>query len=191
MRSYLIVVLVAVLGLAFLSCSGSKVLTDTKLGDVPDWFKNIPEDPDFLFSAKTATSKDLQLALDKATQAARADIAQQAEVKISGIQKSFQEEVGAGDESELLQQFTQASKSVFSTQLVGSKTKEQKLVKDGQGYRAYVLVEYPVGAAAQALMQQLSKKKNLYTRFRASQTFEELNKEVEKYEKWKKEQGMQ
>lgn len=190
MRSHRIVVLVAILGLTFLSCSGSKVLTDTKLGHVPKWFTNIPEDPDFLFSAKTATSKDLQLALDKATQAARADIAQQAEVKISGIQKAFQEEVGAGDDSELLQQFTQASKSVFSTQLVGSRIKEQKLVKDRQGYRAYVLAEYPVGAAAKALMQQLSKQKNLYTRFRASQTFDELNKEVEKYEKWKKEQGM-
>ena len=45
----------------------------------------------------------------------RAEVARQVEVKLQGIQKKFDEEVGAGENSTLLQQFTQATKTVVST----------------------------------------------------------------------------
>ena len=188
-RNIVIGLLLMALGIVYAGCSGPKSSTEINLGKIPKWFTKVPSDPDFLFAAKTATSKDLQLALDKAREEAIADIAQQVEVKLAGIQKNFREEVGASDTSELLQQFTQASKAVYSQQLLGAKVKEQKIVKDKGGYRVYVLAQYPIGAAAEALMKQMSQQKLLYTRFRASKTFEDLNKEVEKYEQWKKEQG--
>ena len=188
-RNIVIGLILMVLGIVYAGCGGPKSLTETNLGKIPKWFTKVPSDPDFLFAAKTATSKDLQLAINKAQEQARADIAQQVEVKLAGIQKNFKEEVGASDTSELLQQFTEASRAVYSESLMGSKAKEQKIVKDKGGYRAYVLMQYPIGAAAEALLKQMSQQKLLYTRFRASKTFDELNKEVEKYEQWKKEQG--
>ena len=67
----------------------------------------------------------------------------------------------------------------------------KKEVSEEDGiYDSYVLVQYPIGAASEALMQQLKKKEELYTRFRASQAFEELDDEVKKYEEWKAKQGM-
>lgn len=170
---------------------GSKALQETSEGEVPEWFTNVPQDPNYLFAVNTATSRDLGLAMDKAITGARAEIARQMEVRVSGLQKRFDEEVGIGEDSQLMQMFTQATKTVVSQALNGSRTRYQKQVKDGNLWRAYVMVEYPIGAANQALMEQIKKNQEMYTRFRASEAFQELEDEVEKYEQWKKQQSQQ
>ena len=175
--------------LSIVGCGGGdKPLPKTDTGNVPEWFMNPPEDPNYVFSAKTSTSKDMQLALDKATTDARAEIARTIEVRIQGFQKKFDEEVGVGQDSELLQMFTQATKTVVSQSLSGSKVEKKHVEKDGNNWRAYVLVSYPIGAANQALVNQIKQQQNMYTRFRASQAFEELEKEAQKFEEWKEKQ---
>jgi hypothetical protein len=169
-------------------CSSQQSLQGTDEGNIPDWFLNIPKDPNFIYAAKTATSQDLQLAFDKATTDARAEVGRQVEIKVEGLQKRFQEETGTNTDAQLLDQFTQANKTVVSTSLSGSRATKQKQVKDGDLWRAYVLVEYPVGAANEAFIQQVKKNEQLYTRFRATQTFKELEDEVKKVEDAKKSQ---
>jgi hypothetical protein len=176
----------AFVALFLIGCGGSEPLQKTDTGDVPDWYMNPPSDPNFLHAVNTSTSKDMQTAVDKATQAARTELGRQVEVKINALQKRFTEETGIGDDAQLLDQFTAASKTVVSTSLSGSKEKQKKIVKDGNNWRAYVLVEYPLGAAQEALREQIKKNEQLYTRFRASQTYKELDEEVQKYEESKK-----
>ncbi len=184
-----ILLLIPILGAAIIGCGGSQSLQSAGTGDIPDWYTNVPQDPNYLFAANSQTSQDMQLATDKATEAARADIGRQLQVKIEGLQKRFSEETGAGSDAQLLQMFTQAEKTVVDETLSGSKVKNQKIVRDGNLWRSYVLVEYPIGAANEALMQQIKNNNQMYTRFRASQTFKELQDEVDKYEKYKHEQS--
>jgi len=158
--------------------------------NVPEWYLNPPQDPDYLFSAATASSRDLQLATDKAKQQARADLAAQLEAKVQGLTKKFEEEVGLGDDAEFLSQFTQVSKTVVSTTLTGTRVNKTKVLTEGGLYRSYVLMELPVGAAAAAFKAQISDNEAMYTRFRSTQAFDELSEEVEKYEQFKKEQGL-
>lgn len=189
MRRILSVLFILCLALTVFNCGGSKQgLSDADEGDVPDWFTNTPQDPNYLFAATTASSRDLQIAIDKAVQAARVEIGRQTDVRIQGIQKRFDEEVGIGDDAELLQSFTAASKTVVSTSLAGSRISKQKQSKDGNLWRAYVLVEYPIGAANEALMQAIKKSQQMYTRFRATEAFKDLDAEVAKYEEFKKKQ---
>ena len=152
-------------------------------GDIPEWYTNLPQDPNYLFAANSQSSQDMQLAVDKATEGARADIARQLQTKIEGLQKRFTEETGTGSDAQLLQMFTQAEKTVVDETLTGSTVKNQKIVKDGGMWRAYVLVQYPVGAANTALMQQIKNNNQMYTRFRASQAFKELQNDVDLYNK--------
>jgi hypothetical protein len=72
----------------------------------------------------------------------------------------------------------------------GTRVKNQDIKVENGIYRSYVLMELPLGAANAALMQQIRNNENMYTRFRATQAFDELETEVEKYEQFKKEQGM-
>jgi ribosomal protein L24 len=77
-------------------------------------------------------------------------------------------------------------KGNVSTTLTGSKIKKSEVKKDESTFRAYVLVEYPIRAANVALMDQIKKNEQMYTRYRSAQSFEELQKEVDKYEDFKK-----
>ncbi|MFQ5605000.1 MAG: LPP20 family lipoprotein [bacterium] len=188
MRSYFSFLLLLAVVMS-IGCGGSKPLTQTSIDPIPEWFTNPPQDPNFLYAARTATSRDLNLAIEKAMINARAEIARQYELKIEGMTKSFQEEVGSDEDSEINQFFSQTVKSVVSTQLMGSRASKTKHVKDGNNYRVYVLVEYPIGAANQAFMNALKANRNMYTRFRASEAFKEMDDEVQKYEEWKKQQA--
>ncbi|MCL4510558.1 MAG: hypothetical protein M1470_05755 [Bacteroidetes bacterium] len=186
MRHLLFVTLLSVLAVG---CGGSKQsLQSAGPCNIPDWFNKPPQDPNFLYAPNTQTSQDLQLAIDKATTGGRTEIGRQVEVRLGALQKRFTEETGTGSDAQLLQMFTQAEKTVVSTTLSGSHTKYQQECRDGDIWRAYVLVEYPIGAANEALMQQIKNNNQMYTRFRASQAFQELQNEVDKYDKYKQEQ---
>jgi len=73
---------------------------------------------------------------------------------------------------------------------VGSRENKTKVKKEGKGYRAFVLMEFPVGKAREELLKQLYSSENnqLYTRFRASQSFQDLKEEIDSLRKYKKEQ---
>ena len=119
------------------------------------------------------------MASDKAKTAARVDLAQQLATKMDNLTKSFQEEIGEGNDSEFLQQFTSATKSVTSQTLNGSRIDQQKVVPESGIFRAYVLMSIPIGDANRKLMETLRENENLYTRFKSTEAFEELNKELE------------
>jgi hypothetical protein len=184
--------LLVILIVGMMAC-GSKPPAGTPegtLANVPDWYTNPPQDPNYLYAPATAMSKDMQLAVEKAKQQARADLGSQFETRIEGLTKRFDEEIGLNDDSELLSQFTQVSKSIVATTLNGTRVGKQQLLVENNIYRAYVLMELPLGEANLALMQKIKENNNLYTRFRAAQAFDELEKDVERYEQYKKDQGM-
>lgn len=176
-----LLVTAATLATACKSAPKSTPETRAVVSTIPDWFSKPPLADDKFFGVATSESRDMQLAVDKAVAASRAQIAQQLEVKFGGVAKRFQEETGAGN-SELLDQFTQTYKLVSSQTLNGARAKEQKVIPGEGTYRAYVLLEMPIGEANKALMAKLSSQQALYTRFRATQAFKEMNEELEKYE---------
>lgn len=188
MKSFLLFLITLGVSLSLINCGSNKELSQTDSGDFPEWFLKPPSDPNYIFVPRTATSRDMQLAIDKATTDARAEVGRVVETQIQGLQKKFDEEVGIGDNSTLLQQFTSAQKTVVSTSLSGSQVRKQEILKDGEIWRAYVLLEYPIGAANNAFLQQMKKQEELYTRYRSTEAFKELENDVQKYEEWKEKQ---
>ncbi len=188
MRTMWLFVPLAALAVLWAGCGGSRQ-SQTPSGDVPDWFTNPPSDPNFLFSSRSGTSQDMQLAVEKATTDARADLSRQMETRVQTLIKQFNEEVGAGADAQLLSQFTSAGKQVTSNVLSGTRVKTQKVVREGTGYRAYVLMQLPVGAAADQFLQSMKKDDKTYTRFRATETFKELDDEARKFEEFKSSQA--
>mgnify|MGYP006273804785 FL=1 len=183
------------MGTVLAGCGGSKETTnlnpkptDTSVENVPDWFLNPPEDPSFLFGAASATSRSMQTAIDKAATSARGDIASTLNTKFEGLTKQFQEEVGTGSDSEMLSQFTEAQKEVVSQVLRGVSTREREIYNEQGVYRAYVLMNMPIGKAASELMSKIQENEEMYTRFRSTQAFEELEEEVEDYERFRDQQ---
>lgn len=187
MRTLMIAAMLVVVVAVLAGCGGGpQTMQSTTTDDMPVWYPNPPQDALYLRSANSAASQDLQVAIDKASAGARTELGRMLETKVNALQKKFEEETGTGTDAQLLQQFTQASKLVVSTTMNGSKMKDQKTVKDGAMYRAYVMMELPIGAANETLLQEIKKNKELYTRFRASEAYKELDTEIQKYEESKK-----
>jgi hypothetical protein len=174
------------LGVALVGCGGDEKI-DEQPDNVPDWYLNTPDDPNYLYAANSATSQKMQVAIDKAVNGGRADLASSLETKIESMTKSFTEEVG----DELRQQYTEAQKAITSKVLRGTSPKEKKVYQQDNGtWRAFVLMELPVGKAAQEFMSKLNNRnEEMYTRFRSSQAFKEMKKAVDDYEEEQK-QGM-
>jgi hypothetical protein len=185
-----ILVLLFTIILLSIGCA-SRGVTEVKGIEIPDWYLNPTQDDNYIIGKATATSQDLQLSIDKAKQQARLDIAENLESHIMGLIKKFDEEVGGVEEGELLTQFTQVSKNVVDQTLVGSRENKTKVKEEGKGFRAFVLMELPIGKAREELLKQLSsgENENLYTRFRASQSFQELKEEIEALRKYKQEEA--
>jgi hypothetical protein len=129
-------------------------------------------------------SKSLELALTKAKTRGRTELAQMLEAKIEALQKDFQEETGVGDDAEILAQFSSTAKVITSQQLAGSVAQELKYETIGDTVTAYALMVLD----PQVIADQLAREKELYTRFRATQAFEELDQEIEAYDAYKAEQ---
>ena len=155
---------------------------------VPDWYVTIPSDAKYAYASGTATSRDLQLARDKASEAARFNLAKDIETKMEGVSKRFQEEVGTAADAQYLDQFTQASKAVVSQVLTATSIDKTDIQSEGGIYRVYVLLRQSSAAAGAALAERLKQQEQMYTRFRATQTFQELEKDVEKFEQFKRDQ---
>jgi hypothetical protein len=188
MRTTMMVALLVLAAVALVGCGGGpQTLQSTATGDMPAWYPNPPQDPLYLRSANSQASQDMQVAIDKASAGARVELGRMLETKVNGLQKKFEEETGVGQDAQLLMQFTQASKIVVSTTMNGSKMKDQKTLKDGAMWRAYVMMELPIGAANETLLAEIKKNKDLYTRFQAAQAYKDLDTEVQKYEESKKE----
>jgi len=163
----------------------SKIPRTTEI-KVPKWYSSVPTDSNYLFAPATARSQDLQHAVNTAKEEARIGIAREMRVKVQGLFKRFREETGLGEEAEFLAMETDVSKSVVSETLIGCKTRNQEILREGTLYRVYVLMELPIGEANLAMLAKIKENERMYTRYRASEAFKELEEEVEKYEKIKK-----
>jgi hypothetical protein len=90
------------------------------------------------------------------------------------------------EDAELLGMFGQVSKTVVSDSLNGTRLSKQKLDREGGAYRAYVMMEMPIGEANSRFLEKIRAQERLHTRVRASEAFEELDREVQAYEEWKR-----
>ena len=145
----------------------------------PDWFLEPPTDSEHLFATASATSRDMQLALQKARTTAQAQLAQLLGTRLANLSRQFQEEVGTAEDSEFLTQFSSATRAVTDETLVGATVDRQELVAEKQVYRAYVLMSLPIGTANQLLMDKIKANQNLHTRLRATQAFDDLDRELD------------
>ncbi len=173
-----------------LACGGAKQMTQENTSPVlvnntspcPDWFLNLPQDDNYLLAAATATSKDLQLALNKAMQEGRANIGAQVEARLQGLTQQFKEEIGEGESAQLDADFTAVSKTVVSTTLNGSRAKNQATRQEGGLWRACVLMEYPIGAAKAKFVEAIKEREPLREKLAGSEGFKLLDTEAEKFE---------
>jgi hypothetical protein len=121
----------------------------------PDWYMNPPKGEGFLYATGTATSTDLQFAVDKAVLNAKYQLADQIAGKVSGKQKDFVTESTGGGAAGTAERAT--SNMVADIALPAYQVVQRKVVPVDTQFRSYVLLQFAaptpgVAAPQQALM---------------------------------------
>ena len=189
-KRFTFILLVAV-AIFFTACGSSRKIDDgDEWSEVKDPFQELTTMANDIIEGGgvaavgegRSTRKDI--AKQKAIASSELALAGIFERKVEGLKKNFQEEVGQAQESEVNELFSVVSKTTISKALVGAIEKDYKIVQNKAGEYMYgvVLAITPKTANMSILDEMSAKKPQLYQRFRASQAFEELEKEMAKQE---------
>jgi len=126
--------------------------TKTAANQAPDWYMNPPRDDGYLYAAGTATSTDLQFAVDKAILNAKYQLADQMNGKVSGKQKDFITETSGGQHSGTAERAT--SNVVADIALPAYRVIERKVVPVDTQFRSYVLLQFAAAGVPPPPQQQ-------------------------------------
>lgn len=153
---------------------------DKRISEAPDWYLTPPQSDLALYGIGDSLHSDLSTARRAATLKAQAAIAESTESYIASQTKVFfdGDTFEATGNSDVVDQVIK--NVVKETQIRGAKIKDSKFVAVDGKVQAYVLVEYPIGAANQALVDQIKQDAKLTQQARRSEAFKELEKEVER-----------
>lgn len=180
----------AIIGACFLfgflaGCAGTRKVEKATVNhlDVLNKKKNELIGKGYFAAVATEVSKDLQVAIDKAAFAARAEISRSIEIKLSDYQKRMISDVGTAGNEELLKTYRDVSKSITVQSLQGSLIEDSPYQKEPDGtYRSFVLVKIDMAIFNQYLKSQVNSNEILKAKFEEKKLFEEANEEWEKYE---------
>ncbi len=146
--------------------------------EIPDWYVNPPKDESSLYAAGTATSADLEFALDKAILSAKRAIADRVNGSVSSQHKEYLKEGGANAQPVLASDRATTNR-ITDVVLNGYTVVQTKVVPTETQYRAYVLVQYPLGNARLAPSNAVEHDTTQETKLRAAKAFEDLQKDID------------
>ena len=158
---------------------------EAAVAQVPDWYKEMPEEKNAIFTVGAATAPDLQLAVDIATLHGKVVLADRINGKLKAMTKSWIAKCGQSDvDARVMTEIEKVAKNVIANvDVAGYNPVETEVFAAGTQYRAFVLLKYSDKEASKIIMNRLRKDRMVYSRLRSTKAWEELEREVEKSEK--------
>jgi len=150
------------------------------VAEAPSWFTELPPDGIVIYAATTNYSTEMQLAIDKAIQDAKGQLADKVQGVISGKTKQFIAESGMAENVQVVSDLQKISISLFTNvNLAGYSVQKQKVIPQGTGFRSYVLMHYPLGQANRLLLEKIKANTILNSKLAATEAYAELEREVQ------------
>ena len=151
------------------------------VSDIPDWCLNIPSSNSALYACGSGNSSNLNMSRTRANLDAKRQLADMIDSEISSRMKDFLSSVGTGSNEQIKQQSEIITKNVtIEAKLAGYKQVQSEAQNIGSKYQIYVLLEYPIGQANQALVNQIKQNEVLGTQEAADEALAELEAEINK-----------
>jgi len=162
-------------------CDALKKVVEKNADSVPDWMLNLPAEDESFYSAGTAVSRDMQLAIDKANLAAKRTLADRIGGELSTQLKEFIIESGDMYEGDIIVlDVERTTKNIMARiNVAGYRPSKMEIYPLGTMYRVYTLLEYPMGGANDILVEQIRRNRALYAHVRSSVAWQELENEVD------------
>ena len=151
------------------------------VSDLPSWCQSVPSSDLALYACGAGNSGNMNMARTRATLDAKRQLADMIDSQISSRMEDFLKSTGTGTNEQILQQSEIITKNVtIEAQLTGYKQKESETQNIGSKYHHYILLEYPIGKANQALLNKIKQDELLSTQKAADAAMAELEAEINK-----------
>ena len=177
MKNLSLIVFLIFLAIFFTACSSTE--------NLPRWYYDNTENPKYIYVVATGTSKDKDLAINKANMTAKFLVLKQMEIQIDAIENKMYEELGIKEEFDRLKEISPPTYKGYLVQQKEYRIIEKQIDIKNNYYEAYVLAEYPIGAAKQSFLREILKREELYKRIKDTKAFIQLEKDVKSYKEMK------
>ena len=153
----------------------------------PDWYTQAPKKDDKgIYAVGSEYSKDFQFSVDKAMLSAKRELASQFSSYTSAMMKDFAYESGMTGSDVARADLERTTKLVVSkVNLIGVQRVNLKTVHEAGGYRTFVRLLYTEDAFNRILLAEIRRNQAVYAKFRASKSFQELERETDKIDQQK------
>ena len=159
---------------------------DKTVSSIPKWCLNPPLSNLALSACGTGESSNMNMARNRAILDAKRLLADSIDSEISSRMEDFLKSTGTGSNESVKQASEIVTKNTtIEAKLIGYKQAKTEAVSMNGKFQFYVLLEYPIGQANQALLNQIKKDEILSTQKDADKAMTELEAEIEKRRKSK------
>lgn len=150
------------------------------ISKAPSWYTQPPVDINSIFQSATESSPDMQRSMDKAVMTAKSQLASKLGDRVSQKIRDFATETGTINDEQVVRTIDTTRQSVaLDINLAGFVLDKSEVVQEGNRYRSYVLLRYPLGENNKVIVAQVKKNAVLDAKVKASKAFEDLEKEIE------------
>ena len=158
---------------------------EAAVSQIPDWYKEMPEEDNAIFTVGSATTPDLQLSVDIATLNGKVVLADRINGKLKAMTKTWIAKFGQDDvDARVLIEIEKVAKNVIANvDVSGYNPVKIDVFPAGTQYRAFVLLKYSDTEASKIILNRLRKDRMVYSRLRSTEAWKELELQVENQEK--------
>jgi hypothetical protein len=150
------------------------------ISKAPSWYTSPPVDSNAIYQVATENSPDMQRSMDKAVMTAKSQLASKLGDRVSQKIRDFATETGTINDEQVARTIDTTRQSVaLDINVAGYVLDKSEVVQEGNRYRSYVLLRYPLGENNKVIVAQVKKNAVLDAKVKASKAFEDLEKEIE------------
>ena len=174
------VIIISLIAFAF-GCASTGKPGGPKRVWYPDWYGLQSEAGDYVYSYGEAQKTNQSIAFESAKAAAYNEAAQYVESFVKAMTKDFIRESGV-ENPQVLQLTERTVKLVSKTKFSGVTISKRETIQEDGRFRAFVRLSIPGKEIKNTLLNNIKNEEALYNEFKASQSFNALDKEMEKYD---------
>jgi hypothetical protein len=144
------VVCVLFMTMAFIGCaSNASAQTGSKANpDIPEWYLNPPEDPDYIYGIGTAKMQNMDRSRRAAEHRARNSLAFQLNAYVKAMEVDYGKEAGTTNNMAVTELFENIDRQLAAAALSGATVSKRFVAPDGT---QYALIAYPRNSAKEAV----------------------------------------
>ena len=151
---------------------------------MPGWCLKLPKSNYALYRCGFGESTNMNMSRNRAILDAKRLLADSIDSEISSRMDDFLKSTGLSSNEQVKQASEIVTKNTtVEAKLVGYKQTNTAVISMDGKYQFYVLLEYPIGQANQALLNQIKNNEILSTQKDADKAMADLEKEIEKRRK--------